>query len=228
MLARWLVPALALVAVGACTPEPEVRSADDAMMQVFEVYAHWDEARARLLWGDRAPVYAPRFAWFREQVGACTSAAPIRVVDPTKTRYVFDCERGQIELFVAVRDGAIPEGKGVLEQTLSGVRGVDPPAAVTNMGEALLLTIERPSGERALPELDGRAGERLAEAVAYLEAHGPCHIDRVHLASDTGALFILACEDGESTMIVELDEQGELERLQINPKPLDTWRRTGR
>jgi hypothetical protein len=135
-----------------------------------------------------------RMAWFREAIGTCDRFEPYRSHGPKRARFLYHCERGQLEAFIRLDD------HGRVATLLTGARGVAPPAQV------------RAAAQRWL---DSPAGEAAAKG---------CRIDRVDLGSLSGALFVLVCPTGEKTLKLELDRHGEVRHASVSDEPLDEWR----
>jgi hypothetical protein len=145
----------------------------------------------------------------------------MQVKDDLHTRFVFECERGQLELYVGI-DAAT----GEVERTLIGARGVEPPAEVRETAEQLVALA---NGESAtMPALAGDLDQAAVhKQFDEVSALGRCTIDRVHLGSLGGARFVLECANGSTTMTLGLNRQGALRRFFYTKGAADTWRALG-
>lgn len=192
---KWLGRASILLLLASCQSEPppversELEQAAEALLQLH----NGDEGSAARFAKHPASM-VHRMAWFREQIGACDRYELYRSFGPERARFVYHCDRGQLEALIGLADD------GRVKQLLTGARGVNPPTEV------------RAAAERWLDSPDAAA-----------EADG-CRIDRVHLGSVSGALFVLVCPDGEKTLKTELDHGGMPRHIEVFDRALDEWR----
>jgi hypothetical protein len=135
-----------------------------------------------------------RMEWFRGAVGTCDRYERFETFGPKLVRFLYHCERGQLEALIGVDDN------GRVNELRTGARGIDPPMRV------------RQAANRWLESADADAAVK------------DCHIDRVHLGSVSGALFVLSCPAGEKTLIFEIDREGEPRRMEIIDHAKDAWR----
>lgn len=143
----------------------------------------------------RATALVERMEWFRAAVGFCSDYQLYRSFGPKRARFVFHCERGQLEALIGVDDD------GRVNELRTGARGVAPPERVWVAAERWL---ESPDAE--------------------VKAEG-CRLNRVHLGSVSGALFVLSCPEGEKTLIIDkLDRDGEPRRVVVIDHAMDEWR----
>lgn len=135
-----------------------------------------------------------RMAWFRAAIGTCDGFELYRSHGPKQARFLYHCERGQLEARIGLGED------GRVKRLLTGARGVAPPERVRTAAERWL---ESPAAEA--------------------EAKG-CRIDRVHLGSQSGALFVLVCPTGEKTLLMDLDHSDVPRRVWVVDDALDEWR----
>lgn len=133
-------------------------------------------------------------AWFREAVGTCDRFELYRDHGPKRARFLYQCERGQLEAFIGL------DHHGRVKKLLTGARGVAPPSEVRDAAQRWL--------DSPAAEVDAK----------------DCRIDRVHLGAVSGALFVLACPSGEQTLKVELDRHGDVRHVSVVGPALDEWR----
>jgi hypothetical protein len=217
---RWLVHRLAitLILLAGCTAHAPP-SAEQAAAGYLAVHNDRDRDVARALWGERADEIEALIGWFRAQVGRCYGFEPMRIKNQLDARYVFACERGELEVQLRVD----PE-TGAVRHTLFGARGVEPPAEVRRAVEQLIARANDESA--ALPALAKRL--KLSDVETQLAAiarHGQCRIDRVHLGAGRGARFVLECTEGSATVTLDLTERGSVRRFFVHDGAQDTWRR---
>jgi hypothetical protein len=215
VLLCW-VPA---VAIAACTSHGvHESSAERAAATYLSIHNDGDHEAARALWGDKVVDLEPLTEWFRAQVGTCSDFSPMHLTNDLHGRFVFECERGQIELELRL-DAAT----GVSKRTLIGARGAEPPAHVRRVAEQLVALA---NGEQAtVPPLAARLDRADLQAqLDVIAAQGQCTIDRVHLGNGRGARFVLECANGSRTMLVDLDRHGALRRFSSSEGAADTWR----
>jgi hypothetical protein len=208
-----------LVTVAACTSHGlHESSAERAAATYLTIHNDADHEAARALWGDKVDDLEPLTEWFRAQVGPCSDFSPMHVTSDLDARFVFECERGQLELEVRL-DAAT----GVSTRTLIGARGVEPPAHVRRAAEQLVTLA---NGEPAtVPPLAARLDRADLQAqLDVISGQGRCTIDRVHLGNGRGARFVLECANGSRTMLVDLDRRGALRRFSSVEGAADTWR----
>jgi hypothetical protein len=209
----------AAVALAACSSHGQHESsAERAAATYLTIHNERDHEAARALWGDKVIDLEPLTEWFRAQVGSCSDFSPMHVTSDLDARFVFECERGQIELELRL-DAAT----GVSKRTLIGARGVEPPAHVRGVAEQLVALA---NGEPAtVPTLAARLDRTDLQAqVDVISTQGRCTIDRVHLGNGRGARFVLECANGSRTMLVDLDRHGALRRFSSSEGAADTWR----
>jgi hypothetical protein len=223
MMRAYFLPCVLLVAV-ACTAHdntsdeaPEL-SAERGAAAYLAFHNERDQEAGRVVWGPEVDKFEPMMAWFRDQVGSCSGFSPMDVTDELRTRFVFECERGQLELYVGV-DAA----KGEIERLLIGARGVEPPAEVREAAEQLVALA---NGDPAtdFPLADSLDQAEMHKQLDVISALGRCAIDRVHLGSLRGARFVLECANGSTTVLVDLDRLGALRRFGFSEGAADTWR----
>jgi hypothetical protein len=215
----YLLLCAPLVAV-ACTnhaPPPEP-SAERAAASYLAFHNDGDREAGRAVWGPEVDKFDPMMEWFRDQVGSCSGFSPMDVTDSLHARFVFECARGQLELYVGVEATT-----GEVEKLLIGARGVEPPAEVRATAEQLVaLANSEPATQPSLAEhLDQAEVQAQFDVISAL---GRCTIDRVHLGSLRGARFVLECANGSTTMLVDLDRRGALRRFSFTKGAADTWR----
>lgn len=193
-------------------------SAEQAAANYLAVHNDRDPEAARALWGPKALQHDPILEWFREQVGSCSDFSPMHVTDDLHTRFVFDCERGQLEV-----DLRVDETTGEVERGLYGARGIEPPAHVRETAEQLVaLANGDPATEPTLAATLDQ--DDMREQLELISAQGRCRIDRVHLGTARGARFVLECTNGSLTMLVDLDRAGALRRFGSTKGAADKWR----
>jgi hypothetical protein len=214
-------PLLFAVLVACTAHGPNEPSAERAAAAYLAIHNDWDEETARAMWGDKADHFHESIEWLRAQVGTCTGYSPMHVTNELQTRFVFDCQRGQIEF-----EPRVDEKTGKINRSRLGVRGVEPPAHVRQMAEQLVALA---NGEPAIePVITGKLDQTEVRAVLDMIAErGPCRIDRVHLGGERGARYVLECAEGSTTMLVDLDDNGALRRFAAEKGAADKWRRQG-
>lgn len=202
-----------------CTTDTPPPSAERAAAGYLAVHNDHERDVAHALWGEQADEIEPLIEWSRAQLGSCHGFEPMRINSQLDARYVFACERGQLEVQLRVD----PE-TGVVRRTLFGARGVEPPPEVRRAAEQL---VARANGEpAALPALAKRLKSSDVDAqLAVIAGHGQCEIDRVHLGNGRGARFILECTRGSATLTLDLTEHGTLRRFFVHDGAKDSWRR---
>lgn len=185
------------------------------------LHNQWDGEAAQSLWGPRAARYEPMLAWFRDQVGTCTKFSVMRRHDDLRARFAYECERGAMEVELEISDNTQR-----VKHTWFGARGVEPPADVRQMAEHVVALAEGAPGTE--PMLTSRLPAKEFQAqLAALSRQGSCNIDRVHLGMLRGARFVLECTHGPMNLLVQLDDDGALERLGVNEGAADEWRMQG-
>jgi hypothetical protein len=214
---------LLLVLVVACTSHGsnEPPSAERAAAVYLAVHNEWDEEAARALWGPMTERVHGSIDWLRAQVGSCTDFSPIHAKSELQARFVFECERGQIEF-----EPRVDKYTGELQHYFLGARGVEPPAHVRQTAEQLVALA---NGKPAIqPTTTEKFDQTEVRAVLdTISAQGPCRIDRIHLASGRGARFVLECAEGSMAMLVDLDHHGAIRRFAADKGAPDTWREQG-
>lgn len=212
------VLALALACSGSSAEGPSgevLRVASDYL----RVHNDDDAMVAQSLWGARTEEARERVAWFREQVGECHGMDTMRVVNEHQARFVYRCERGELEIGFRVGPDS-----GRVTGMWSGARGVEPaPQARRTLDHVVALASGEPVTGGDLV-LRGMGSQQLEAQLDALAGMGRCEIDRVHLGSNTGGLFVLACEQGSPTVVIDVDAVGAIERLKVFDHPLDAWR----
>lgn len=181
----------------ACASDPPVErepldDLDQAAHDLLEI--HNGEELFAVRFPKHGTGLAERMAWFREALGTCDRYELYRSHGPSRARFLYHCERGQLEALIRLGDD------GRVDRLLTGARGVAPPAAV-----------------RA-------AGERWLDSPAAQAEAKDCRIDRVDLGAVSGALFVLVCPSGEKTLKVELDRHGQPRHVSVIGEALDEWR----
>lgn len=184
----------------------------------LSLHNDWDDETARALWGPKVITMEELTTWFHDQVGPCNGFSPMEVENDLEARFVFECERGQLEIRFGV-DGST----GEVEHLLAGARGINPPVHVRQAAEHLVaLANGDPTFE---PGIDSKLDTiDIQEVLAKIAARGPCKIDRVHLGSARGARFVLECDKGPMTLLVDLDAHGSLRRFSAVKGAADKWR----
>ncbi len=158
----------------------------------------------------KAAADPPLFAWFVDQVGACDPATPMFRRSALNARYLFPCERGEIEAELDL-DAAT----GKIRKLHIGARGKAPPARVRQAADdalALMTRWDRDVFSRRFSskfEIDEFA-PFLAE---FRDRWGACRIAAVDLGSRAGALYDLDCAGGRRLMIVGVREDGRISRF---------------
>jgi hypothetical protein len=214
----YLLLCTSLVAVACSSHGVSKPSAERAAAMYLEIHNDRDHEAARALWGADADALEESVEWLRIQVGSCTDFSPMRVTNDLHTRYVFECDRGQIELELRV-----DEVTGVAVHTLIGARGVEPSAEVRETAEQLVALA---NGEPTIePEIFASLDEdEMRTHLVTISEKGWCRIDRVHLGNARGARFVLECSEGNVTLLVDLNRAGALRRFSASNGAADTWR----
>jgi hypothetical protein len=174
-------------------PAPERSELEQAAHELQQL--HNDDEQLTEHFFRHSTALDERMAWFHEALGSCDRHELYRSYGPNRARFLYHCERGQLEALIGLDD------HGRVNKLLTGARGVNPPARV------------REAAERWLESPAATAGK----------ASG-CRIDRVDLGSVSGALFVMVCPTGEKTLVIDLDRNGEIRRSFIEDVALDEWR----
>ena len=187
--------AIAALLVVVTSPRHEPDPLDEAARTLMELHNEGDESLTERF--DTGLPMLELTTWLHEQIGNCRDYELYRAIKPNRARFLYECERGQLEAEMRV------DAKGRVTKLRIGARGLEPPAEV------------RTAAKRWLASPEGRA-----EAA-------DCHIDRVDLGNSRGALFVLGCPTEEKTLLIDLDLEGDIRRLKVIDHATDEWRIPG-
>ncbi len=184
---------------------------DAAARELLAIYARWDAERHDALFTRPASKRDERlFTWFKDQLGECRTAAPMFRRTELNARYVYACERGELEVELHL-DAATSK----IGRLFIGARAKEPPADVRAAADdalALLAAWDRNTFDRRFTDsFEPDAFKRFL--VDFRERWGTCRLADVDLGSERGALFNLACERGERLMSLSLSDDGRIRRF---------------
>lgn len=189
---------------------------ESAAHDLLALYRRWDDARhdARFAAGD-ADRLARRLAWFKDQLGECAPGEPLFRRSDLLGRYLYTCERGQLEA-----EFTLDATSSKVRKLYTGARDLQPPAPVLTAAGRALDLLAAWDGD-AFPHLFGPAfaAGPFERFLADVRARwGACRIAGVDLASERGALLDLACERGDRLMILDLADDGRIARFLLTAR----------
>jgi CubicO group peptidase (beta-lactamase class C family) len=194
---------------------PRLAPAFAAVMPRFlSVYNAWDLTGYKAMLSPHRLAIAPRveqdeLAGYRSLHGACKGYSPAEVVTPFHARFAMQCERGALEMDVALdtRDGLISGFAGTS-------RDVAAPPPLARVAERLSGLIGKWDDGVYKKHLGPHDSKPPADTAAFFESirksHGVCPVRSFTRAPGGQDEFSLACErGGDLRLSVKLDEKNE-------------------
>jgi CubicO group peptidase (beta-lactamase class C family) len=176
-------------------PKP-VAAFESATKQFLAVYNQWDEAAYKaMLDPARRPVPEEQgeLAGYKALHGACKSMTPKEIQSPREVRFAMQCERGTLEMDLAVKLES-----GLIDGFVGTSRGVAAPPELVKRGEAIATLVAK-WDERVYKKHLAKGGPPHADSKALFaelrELHGSCKVrESVHIGFDWQVM--LQCERG--------------------------------
>jgi CubicO group peptidase (beta-lactamase class C family) len=184
-----------------------------AMARFLAVYNAWDEGAYKAMLsthrGRAVPAEDERreLAGYRGVNGACKGYEPIEVISPRVARLAMQCERGALEMFVALDEQGLIKGFGGTS------RDVPAPPAVAKAAEriaGLVRKLDAAVYRKLFPtEAAAAHAERLAFFDKVRATYGAC-APKGYTRTDTRQELTLACDrGGDLTLQLTLDAKNE-------------------
>ena len=209
-----------------CPPPPDVSTrlhpsdtivaAADALPDLL---ATWDAGVAETLFDDiELGALEQQLAWMHARVGRCGPPAPMGNATASSGRFAYVCEHGVVEASFAASD---PSATSVARMR-AGVRDAAPPAPVSAAGDTFAALIDDWNPDTFDAQFSNHFRAKLGEGMpdfarSLRDKLGACALGPVDLASSTGAVFVLDCDNGRRTMVVNLDEDQRIGGLKVVP-----------
>jgi hypothetical protein len=200
------------------------RKPSDTQWQVARdfqaLYTEWSDPRFEGLFARPSPEtgakLAERVEWFRQRLGECQPGQPASVADAEHARFIYTCERGQLEATFTLDARTLK-----IDGVAIGARDTEPEPAVLAAAQGVvalerawdLELFRRTFGERHEPE---KVRTFLAGVLAN---RGPCRLGEADRVSARGGLFALHCEQAERLLKVELDDDDRVGSYAITAPP---------
>ena len=185
-----------------------------ARLEVHELLASWDDAKARALFEPTFFRYQTidalreRFATLGRDHGTCRLDGEGVFANRLRGSWLEACDRGQIQFAAALGPGASPRLQALeLRESMPPERGLERAAAAAL---DLLRTWDPTTAHTLLA--DATDAPRVERAFARLSAvHGPCKMDRpVDGDGKTHATFLLSCREQPLELTLALAPSGKV------------------
>ena len=197
-------------------PSDTIVAAADALPDLL---ASWDAGVAETLFDDvDLDALERKLAWMRDRVGRCGAPAPMGTGTESSARFSYVCEHGVLEAQFAAPDPDATTVSGMR----SGIRDVAPSPEVTTAGETVTKLVEAWDPDTFEAAFADGFREKLGAkmptfAEEVREELGACTLGPVDLGGPSGALFVLDCEHGRRTMMIDLDDDQRIRALKVVP-----------